>query len=50
MIQQQFLDFIARLCLVLLFPFSALQKILDPHAAMTQAAETQPGLAPSADS
>src|SRR5580692_8438326 len=38
MIQQQFLDFIARLCLVLLFPFSALQKILDPHAAMTQAA------------
>jgi putative oxidoreductase len=38
MTQQQFLDFIARLCLVLLFPFSALQKIFDPHAAMTQAA------------
>ncbi|HTC39111.1 MAG TPA: DoxX family protein [Steroidobacteraceae bacterium] len=34
----QFLDFIARLCLVLLFPFSALQKIFDPHAAMAQAA------------
>jgi putative oxidoreductase len=36
--QNQFLDFIARLCLVLLFPFSALQKIFDPHAAMAQAA------------
>jgi putative oxidoreductase len=38
MIQQQYLDFIARLCLILLFPFSALQKIFDPHAAMAQAA------------
>jgi putative oxidoreductase len=35
--QHQFLDFIARLCLVLLYPFSALQKIFDPHAAMAQA-------------
>jgi putative oxidoreductase len=38
MTQQKFLDLIARLCLVLLFPFSALQKILDPQAAMAQAA------------
>ena len=38
MFQQQSLDFIARLCLVVLFPFSALQKIFDPHAAMAQAA------------
>jgi putative oxidoreductase len=36
--QNESLAFIARLCLVLLFPFSALQKILDPHAAMAQAA------------
>ena len=30
--------FIARLCLVLLFPFSALNKIFDYQAAMVQAA------------
>jgi putative oxidoreductase len=36
--QEQFLDFIARLCLVLLFPFSALNKIFDHQAAMAQAA------------
>jgi putative oxidoreductase len=36
--QYQFLDFIARLCLIILFPFSALQKIFDPQAAMAQAA------------
>jgi putative oxidoreductase len=47
MIQQQFLDFIARLCLVLLFPFSALQKIFDPHAAMAQAAHGWIPLAPA---
>ena len=32
------LDFIARLCLVLIFPFSALNKILDHESAMAQAA------------
>jgi putative oxidoreductase len=32
------LDFIARLCLVLIFPFSALNKIFDHQSAMTQAA------------
>jgi putative oxidoreductase len=32
------LDFIARLCLVLIFPFSALNKIFDHQAAMAQAA------------
>jgi len=36
--QNQLLDFIARLCLVLLFPFSALDKIFNYHAAMAQAA------------
>jgi putative oxidoreductase len=34
----QSVAFIARLCLLLLFPFSALQKIFDPQAAMAQAA------------
>jgi putative oxidoreductase len=34
----QFAAFIARLCLVLLFPFSALNKIFDQQAAMAQAA------------
>ncbi len=36
--QTQLLDFIARLCLVLIFPFSALNKIFDHQAAMAQAA------------
>lgn len=36
--QDQLPDFIARLCLVLLFPFSALNKIFDYQAAMVQAA------------
>jgi putative oxidoreductase len=36
--QDRFVDFIARLCLVLLFPFSALNKIFDHQAAMAQAA------------
>jgi putative oxidoreductase len=34
----QLLDFIARVCLVLLFPFSALNKIFDHQSAMAQAA------------
>ena len=46
--QNQFLAFIARLCLVLLFPFSALNKIFDYQAAMTQAAHGWIPLAPSA--
>jgi putative oxidoreductase len=33
-----FLDFVARLCLVLIFPFSALNKIFDHQSAMAQAA------------
>jgi putative oxidoreductase len=37
--QDRFLPFIARLCLVLLFPFSALNKIFDHQAAMAQAAQ-----------
>ncbi len=37
-LQDQFLAFIARLCLVLIFPFSALNKIFDHQAAMAQAA------------
>jgi|ERR1700734_482739 putative oxidoreductase len=45
--QNQLLAFIARLCLILLFPFSALQKILDPHAAMAQAAHGWVALPPS---
>ena len=36
--QNQLLDFIARLCLVVLFPFSALNKIFDHQSAMAQAA------------
>ena len=36
--QNGLLDFIARLCLVVLFPFSALNKIFDHAAAMDQAA------------
>ena len=38
MTQDPFLAFIARLCLVVIFPFSALNKIFDFQAAMTQAA------------
>ena len=38
MIQEnQILDFIARLCLVLIFPFSALDKIFNHQSAMAQA-------------
>jgi len=46
--QNQLLAFIARFCLVLLFPFSALQKILDPHAAMAQSSQGWIPLPPSA--
>jgi putative oxidoreductase len=46
--QNQLPALIARFCLVLLFPFSALQKILDPHAAMAQAAQGWIPLPPSA--
>jgi putative oxidoreductase len=46
--QTQSLAFIARVCLVLLFPFSALQKIFDPHAAMAQATQGWIPLPPSA--
>ena len=38
MTQDPFLAFIARLCLVVIFPFSALSKIFDFQAAMAQAA------------
>ena len=47
--QHQLPDLIARLCLVVLFPFSALNKIFDYQAAMVQAAHgwisLPPGLA-----
>lgn len=43
----QSLAFIARLCLLVLFPFSALQKIFDPQAAMAQAAHGWVPLPPS---
>ena len=46
--QNQFLAFIARLCLVLLFPFSVLNKIFDHQAAMVQAAQGWIPLPPSA--
>jgi putative oxidoreductase len=36
--QNEFLAFLARLCLVLIFPLSALNKIFDYQAAMEQAA------------
>jgi putative oxidoreductase len=36
--QEEFLAFIARLCLVLIFPFSALDKIFNHQSAMAQAA------------
>ena len=45
--QNQFLDFIARLCLVLIFPFSALNKIFDHQSAMAQAAHGWIPLPPS---
>lgn len=35
--ENQILDFIARLCLVLIFPFSALDKIFNHQSAMAQA-------------
>ena len=46
--QSPFLVFIARLCLVLLFPFSALNKIFDYPSAMAQAAHGWIPLPPSA--
>ncbi len=45
---EQFLTFIARFGLVLLFPFSALNKIFDYPSAMAQAAHGWIPLAPSA--
>jgi putative oxidoreductase len=45
--QDQFVAFIARLCLVLIFPFSALSKIFDQQAAMAQAAHGWLPLPPS---
>ena len=36
--QEEFLAFIARLCLVLIFPFSALDKIFNHQSAMDQSA------------
>jgi putative oxidoreductase len=45
--QDQFVAFIARLCLVLMFPFSALNKIFDQQAAMAQAAHGWLPLPPS---
>ena len=44
--QDQFFPFIARLCLVVLFPFSALNKIFDHQAAMAQAAQGWIPMAP----
>ncbi len=41
------LDFIVRLCLVVLFPFSALNKIFDHQSAMAQAANGLIPLPPS---
>ena len=45
--QNQSLALIAQLCLLVLFPFSALQKIFDPQAAMAQAAHGWIPLPPS---
>jgi putative oxidoreductase len=45
--QSSSLDFVARLCLVVLFPFSALNKIFDHQAAMAQAAHGWIPLPPS---
>lgn len=44
--QDQFIAFIARLCLVLIFPFSALNKIFDHPSTMAQASQ---GLDTAAD-
>ena len=48
MTEQEFLAFVARFCLVLLFPFSALNKILDYPSAMAQAAHGWIPLPPTA--
>jgi putative oxidoreductase len=45
--QDQFLAFIARLCVVVLFPFSVLNKIFDYQSAMAQAAHGWIPLPPS---
>ena len=44
--QDQFLPFIARLCIIVLFPFSALNKIFDHQSAMAQAAQGWIPMAP----
>ena len=46
--QDRFLGFIARLCLVVLFPFSCLNKIFDYHSAIAQAANGLVPLPPAA--
>ena len=46
--QHRFLAFIARVCLVLLFPFSCLNKIFDYQAAIAQAAHGWIPLPPAA--
>jgi putative oxidoreductase len=46
--QHRLLAFIARLCLVLIFPFSAVDKVLDYRSAMAQAAQGWIPLPPSA--
>ncbi len=45
--ENQVVDFIARLCLVLLFPFSALDKIFNHELAMAQAGHGLIALPPS---
>jgi putative oxidoreductase len=45
--ENQVVDFIARLCLVLLFPFSALDKIVNHESAMAQAGHGLIALPPS---
>jgi putative oxidoreductase len=45
--QNQLLAFIARLCLVLIFPFSVLNKIFDHQSAMAQATQGWIPLPPS---
>ena len=45
--ENQVVDFIARLCLVLLFPFSALDKIVNDDSAMAQAGHGLIALPPS---
>jgi putative oxidoreductase len=46
--QEEVLAFIARLCLVLIFPFSALDKIFNHQSAMDQAAHGLIALPPAA--